>query len=71
MPIGVLSSYDGLECLRYLSIRIIFKMANIVTWQVRDILIKITHCFKFLNNKHPEPLSVGQFPKENCRMRCG
>ena len=37
MPIGVLSSYDGLGCLRYLSIRTIFKMANIVTWQERDI----------------------------------
>ena len=29
MPIGVLSSYDGLGCLRYLRIRTIFKMANI------------------------------------------
>ncbi len=39
MPIGVLSSYNGLGCLRYLSIRITFKMENIVTWQERDILI--------------------------------
>ena len=36
MPIGVLlwvlSSYDGLGCFRYLCIRTIFKMENIVTW---------------------------------------
>ena len=42
MPIGVLSSYDGLGCLRYLSIRTIFKMANIVTWQERGINLLAT-----------------------------
>ena len=46
MPIGVLlwvlSSYDSLGCLRYLRIRTIFKMANIVTWQERGINLLAT-----------------------------
>ena len=45
MPIGVLSSYDSLGCLRYLSIRTIFKMANIVTSQATSlsVLVVVLH----------------------------
>lgn len=37
----ILQSSDGLGCLRYLRIRTIFKMADIVTWQERGIFRKI------------------------------
>ena len=54
MPIGVLlwvlSSYDGLGCLRYLSIRTIFKMANIVTWQERGIVLVFFVYIHFVPN---------------------
>ena len=46
MPIGVLlwvlSSYNGLGCLRYHRIHTIFKMADIVTWQELGINLLAT-----------------------------
>lgn len=38
----ILQSSDSLGCLRYLRIRTIFKMANIVTWQERGINLLAT-----------------------------
>ena len=73
MPIGVLSSYDGLGCLRYLRIRTIFKMANIVTWQERGINLLATKyaskdILDVLTKVHFVQFATFQQPEHKCQI---